>query len=350
MHQLSCFVAQIQDLLFPRLEEVWGPLTDLEKDLVKVLEVLHIEKFVPAPVRGGVGRPEIDRRPIARAFVAMSLLKLTTRRALINALQSSPHLRRICGWERASEIPAEASFCRVFKELADGKLPQRCHEALVREAYNDRLVGHISRDSTAIEVRQHAKKGKAKSRSDNENRIERQSSGLPLDEMIADLPTAADWGAKRNSRGNFSFWFGFKLHVDWDDAMTPISCVLTSASTHDSQAAIPLATMSDQRVTNLYDLMDAAYDSNVLRAFSESLGHVPIIDINSRGTTSKRQQLSSARVDRLRERSVAERGFSCFKDSFGGRNIYVRGHAKVFTHIMFGLLALAAQSLIRYVS
>ena len=34
-----------------------------------------------------------------------------------------------------------------------------------------------------------------------------------------------------------------------------------------------------KRVTNLYDLMDAAYDA-AGRAHSESLGHVPIIDQN----------------------------------------------------------------------
>ena len=40
----------------------------------------------------------------------------------------------------------------------------------------------------------------------------------------------------------------------------PVSCVLTSASVHDSQVAIPLMTMTD-RVSYLYDLMDAAYDA-----------------------------------------------------------------------------------------
>ena len=36
---------------------------------------------------------------------------------------------------------------------------------------------------------------------------------------------------------------------------------MTSASTHDSQVAIPLGTLTAGRVENLYDLMDAAYDS-----------------------------------------------------------------------------------------
>ena len=34
------------------------------------------------------------------------------------------------------------------------------------------------------------------------------------------------------------------------------------------------------RTTNLYDLMDAAYDAEAIRQHSRSLGHVPLIDIN----------------------------------------------------------------------
>jgi hypothetical protein len=56
--------------------------------------------------------------------------------------------------------------------------------------------------------------------------------------------------------------------------------VLTAASVHDSQLAIPLATMTAARVTNLYDLMDSAYDDTAIKQHSRDLGHVPIIDIN----------------------------------------------------------------------
>jgi len=51
---------------------------------------------------------------------------------------------------------------------------------------------------------------------------------------------------------------------------------------HDSRAAIPLSRMSAARVTNLYDLMDAAYCSQEIRDDSRSLGHVPLIDHNPR--------------------------------------------------------------------
>jgi hypothetical protein len=40
---------------------------------------------------------------------------------------------------------------------------------------------------------------------------------------------------------------GYKLHIHLADGGIPISCVLTSASVHDSQVAIPLA---KKRVTN----------------------------------------------------------------------------------------------------
>ena len=78
---------------------------------------------------------------------------------------------------------------------------------------------------------------------------------------------------KKDSKGYKSTWVGYKLHIDVADGQIPISCLLTSASLHDSQAAIPLATLSAERTTNLYDLMDAAYDAEPIRRHSRSLGH-----------------------------------------------------------------------------
>ena len=70
---------------------------------------------------------------------------------------------------------------------------------------------------------------------------------------------------KKDSKGYKSTWVGYKLHIDVADGQIPISCLLTSASLHDSQAAIPLATLSAERTTNLYDVMDAAYDAEPIR-------------------------------------------------------------------------------------
>ena len=52
---------------------------------------------------------------------------------------------------------------------------------------------------------------------------------------------------------------------------------------------------------------------------------------------------------RFRERTGVERVNSRLKDEFGGRIVRVRGAAKVMTHLMFGILALTADQILRMV-
>ena len=242
-------------------------------ELVQTLEVIRIEHLIPRYCRMP-GRPPKDRAAMARALVAKAVYDLPTTRMLLDRLDTDVVLRRICGWERRGEVPSESVFSRAFAEFADTQLPQRVHEALIRETHHDRLVGHLSRDSTAIEAREKPatkekpptppkrKRGRPKKGEERPKvltRLERQPT-MNLPAMLDDLPTACDVGTKKNSKGYKTTWVGYKLHIDVADGQIPISCLLTSASLHDSQAAIPLATLSAERTTNLYDLMDAAYD------------------------------------------------------------------------------------------
>ena len=132
--------------------------------------------------------------------------------------------------------------------------------------------------------------------------------------------------------------------LDMADCGIPVSALLTSASMHDSLAAMPLSLMSAQRV-NCYDLMDAAYCSDILREHSRSLGHVPLIDHNPR--RGEKNEFSPSEAQRYKERSQAERTNARLKDDYGGRHIRVKGHAKVMSHLMFGILALTADQLLR---
>ena len=50
---------------------------------------------------------------------------------------------------------------------------------------------------------------------------------------------------------------------------------------------------------------------------------------------------------RYRERSTVERVNGRLKDEFGARHVRVRGHAKVLCHLMFGVLALTVDQLLR---
>ena len=307
--------------------------------------------------RGRLGRPLEDRASLARAFLAKAVLDVPTTRGLVERLRMEPTLRRLCSLEAAGGVPSEATFSRAFGEFAASDLPGRLHEALLDRTLEGHLAGHVSRDSTAISGRElpapkpaptaRPKRRRGRPRQGESppkepRRLERQAS-MTLEEMLEDLPKGCDVGVKRNAKGHPEIWTGYKLHIDAIDGGIPVSCLLTSASVHDSQAAIPLARLTARRVDGLCDLMDSACDAPEIRAFSQQLGHVPIIDLNLRRRPQlkaqrKREALAqrcigqvSPEARRYRERSTVERVNGRLKDEFGGRQVRVRGPGKVAT-------------------
>ncbi len=344
---LSQFWLTVQGGLFEWLAAELGELSPKQQQLVKILELVRIESFVPAWGRVK-GRPLEDRKAIARAFVAKAVYNLETTRQLLERLQSDGNLRRICGWERQRGVPSEATFSRAFAEFAASELPARVHEALIEQYQKLRLVGHLSRDATAITAREKAaKKKKVAKVKGAPTRLQRQQS-MTLAEMLAELPSVCDCGTKRNSKGHPSYWVGYKLHLDVADGGIPISCILTAASVNDSQVALPLAQLSAQRVTNLYDLMDSAYDALQIREQSLALGHVPLIDGHTRRGGEK-PQFAPHEAQRYKERTTIERVFARLKEEFGARTVRVRGPAKAMTSLLFGIVALTADQLLRLV-
>ena len=373
---ITNFLLNIQKNLFPGLEEELGPLSEKQQKLIKVLEMIRLEGFVKIH-SGYRGRPEDDRQSIARAFIARSIYNISETKELRERILSDKSLRQICGWNSKKAVPSESTFCRAFSEFSMSKLPQRVHESLIERELSDQLVGHISRDSTAIEVREKPHKSTRKSKKKKINKRGRPKRGeirekelsrlekqrdMCLDEMLEDLPKKCDIGNKLDSKGYKRSWTGYKLHIDTADGDIPISCLLTSASVHDSQVAIPLAEMTGSKVTNLYDIMDSAYDSPIIREHSKSLNHNPLIDINPRRNKVLKSDLRAEckrlnilnikRPETLRynERNSVERVNARLKDEFGGRIVRVRGHAKVMAHLMFGILALTADQLFRLVT
>lgn len=99
------------------------------------------------------------------------------------------------------------------------------------------------------------------------------------------------------------------------------------------------------RAKIIYDLMDGAYEASSIRKASADLGHVPIIDPKPRNGSLT--WFLPAECERYKERTVAERGNSRLKDEFGARRVRVKGHAKVHMHILFGLITLFADQLLK---
>jgi IS5 family transposase len=375
----------VQHELLPELKAQVGPLTPKLEKVIHTLEWVRIEEFT-AVSWCGVGRPPFERAWLANAFVAKAVLGLTTTVGLIERLMIDRALRRICGFPLHKTLPSEATFSRAFDEFAEGGLGQRVHEALIKEHLGDQLIGHLNRDGTAIEARERPSRKEAPAaeaaataqapccrrkrtlprraclkrphRQRKRGRPRRgearpaakatpikRQRGQTLAQMLEEIPTACDRGTKCNAQGYKNSWRGYKLHLDTADCGVPIAALLSSASMHDSLAAIPLSLISAERVTNLYDLMDAAYCSADLREHSQSLGHVPLIDHNPR--RGEKIEFSPAEAIRYNERTAAERSNARLKDQFGGQTIRVKGDTKVMAHLMFGILALSADQLMR---
>ncbi|WP_040336529.1 transposase, partial [Candidatus Magnetobacterium casense] len=298
---ISWLLGKVQRLLFPELEEICtDPITEKQKHLITILEIVQIEKYMWWVDNQCKGRKLKERYAIGRAFVAKAVYNYPTTSLLIESLKTMPNLRTICGFAKINDIPSESTFSRAFAECATHGLGDKVHEALVKDHLSEELIGHVSTDSTAIEGNEkpqkkerdltekkepkklgRPKKGEERAKKTEEKRIDRQVNEN-YEVSLKELPCVCDIGCKVNSQGYKETWRGYKLHIGASDSGLPITVVLTSASLHDSQVAIPMMKMTTERVTYLYDLMDSAYDAGPIYGVSKVLGHVPIIDKNPR--------------------------------------------------------------------
>jgi transposase len=274
------------------IQEIFeGYVTTEHRTFIQLLQV--IEEFLPVCERSGnlVGRRSYDETAMIRSCLAKQFFNIATVTSLRNRLLSDPSLRQICGF---TVVPSEATFSRRYASYAQNRLMEQTLGPLVSSYLGGHIVGHISRDSTAIEAREKAtntkkevkpkgKRGRPKKgtepRDKKQSVLEKQLA-QSSEQAIGELNTLCSWGCKRNSQGNNNYWKGYKLHLDVTDSGIPISAIVTGANVHDSQAAIPLERMSSERVTHLYSLMDSAYDAKPIKDFIITNGKVPIIDPN----------------------------------------------------------------------
>ena len=351
-------------------------ITPLHQRIVHTLDWLDMERLL-GYAGPRVGAPERSRVALAHAFVAKAVLGFERTTQLRSRLAVDTVLRRLLGFESNRPLPSEATFSRAFAEFARLGLPAKAHEALIRQHLGASMIGHIARDATAICARERAQYSAAETAAFNAAKAAKADKALKAprrrgrpaagsaklekaeprsripaqllqtaQEALADLPQLCNKGKKRNAQGHLNTWVGYKLHLDVACCGVPISAALTSASVYDNQASVPLARLSAQRVTSLYTLMDAAYDSEPLRQFERELGHVPIVAINSRGRENP-PTLGAAEKKRFGERTVVERINSRLKDSFGCASMWVKGHAKVLCHTTFAVLAVSVDALMR---
>jgi hypothetical protein len=154
---------------------------------------------------------------------------------LLHALRTTATLRALCGFATRRDVPSASTFSRACAEFAACGLATVVHDALVHEHLSMALIGHVSRDATAIQGREKPvkqvkqakaprKKGRPVKGAQREltepKRLDVQRRQSAQD-AIALLSTACDRGVKQNAKGDTETWNGLKLHVDVHDSGLP---------------------------------------------------------------------------------------------------------------------------------
>lgn len=356
-------VLNLEQTLFPEIKEQLGSFSEKEERLIRVLDFARIEEY-SCDIQ--ITNPPRDRKEIARAFIAKQVYNLHTTRDLIERLKVDRRLRILCGWRHARDIPHESKFSRVFDLLSQNEAASAAHERFVKAYLGDALFLYHATDSTAIELREKpAKKEKSKAKAKKKRGrpkkgkerpkepkiLEQQQAVESTKEMLSLISTTTDVGIKQNAKGHRYRWIGGKLHLGVVDGDIPISAIYSAASVHDSSLALPLIHESSQKVTYLYDLSDSAYHANIIEQFSNSQGHVQIVDINPKNSQALHEEKEGERVLRqlgfetrrsnhYGHRSSVERVNAYLKDSYGCQNIYYQGATKVSSVLNFAVLSL----------
>lgn len=361
-------VTNLENSLFPKLQEKLGALSTKEQKLIKILDFAQIEKNITVV---SITNTPKDREEIARAFIAKSVYNMQTTRDLIDRLHIDKTLRVLCGWRYSNEIPSESKFSRVFKELSDLKIAEKAHEQFVKEYLNEKTFFYNATDATKIPLREKPvkveKNTKPKHKAGRPKKgevrepikpkiLEQQKVMQTVDEMLSLVSSDCAVGIKQNSKGNREVWIGGKLHISAVDGDIPITTFYSGANVHDSSLALPLIRETSKRVNYLYDLQDAGYDADIIREFSIKYNHIPIIDINPKNSQTLKDKIQliadektkfkylnlpiSSEVHHYNQRSMVERVNKYLKDDFGCDKIYYQGANKVASVLGFGILSI----------
>ena len=306
------------------------------------------------------GRPIEHRHRFVIAFIAKALWNIAQTNTFIEYLKIDKVLRSICGFdERNFLLPSESTFSRAFAEISKSQVGEKLMEYIVKVHCGNTLHEHVSIDGSAIAVAEKAtpvekiwvktKSGKKKQVVKNKNTAQIQQT-QDTDTILNNISTVCDYGTKKDSKGYKYTWKGYKLHAAVNDYNIPVAAIVTSASVNDTLVAIPLIRTVEDRVDNLYYLMDKGYDSTAIRTEIDNHGKVGLIDFNHRGNKNDTRAFMPHEQVRYGNRAFSESLFSHLKMQHLPSYILYRGIDKVKTVLNFALSVIATLQIIKYSS
>lgn len=345
--QSTAYPVSIQPLLFT--SEDLSPCfffqpTDDELCFMEVWE--NLVSAMPAPVRCDEGRSRTGRPGhTLLSVLAVHAVKLyfqeKTMTAARDRLLSSSNLRTITG---VAEVPSLSVISKKTDTLIDLVDFSSILSSICSSFYKDRLVCHLSIDSTISEAREKpVKAGKPGKRKRGRKRKGAEELAIAeekeqlydlmengcVDEFLSSLEHRCSVTGKKNSKGNMEWSIGYKAHLAVDDNGIIVAHHVTGASVHDSQVAIPLMRMADRRCDYLYALMDGGYTSERIETFAHSIGKVPIIDRHADRNGNKKE-MEPCKAERYKARTTVERTNSELKECFLPGKLYSRGKKGIF--------------------
>jgi hypothetical protein len=293
-------------------------------------------------------------------ILGIQLLKIhyrqPTMRETLLLLQENGNLREILG---ICQVPSPASVSRLSRAVEEVVRPAALHERVV-QAYSedlDRMVGHLSIDSTIIPAREkpvhkerwkgeepsagsvcpkkrgRKKKGSPEEKEYLERKAEEERKKLEYleespEKSLSELEMRCSMTAKQNSKGKKQWFIGYKAHLATDDFGVTIAFAVTGACVHDCKVAVPLMKMANQRIDFFYALMDKGYLNPDINAYADKIERKVIIDQRAHGSKAA-LPMEKADAVRYRARSTVERTNSELKDGFLPDKLYRRGsHAR----------------------
>jgi hypothetical protein len=350
-----------QKEIVPELKQHFRYITNKHEQLLLILDLIDINVIYPNSAwNTRFGRPIEHRHKFVIAFIAKALWNIAQTNTLIEYLKVDKVLRAICGFdERNFLLPSESTFSRAFAEISDSKVGEKLLEYIIIVHCSETLQEHVSIDGSAIPVAEKANpvtKIWVKTKSGKKKRVvkNKNSSTIQLtqdtDTILNSLSTVCDYGTKKDSKGYKYTWKGYKLHVAVNDYNIPVAAIVTSASVNDTLAAIPLIRTVEDRVDNLYYLMDKGYDATAIRTEINNHGKVGLIDFNHRGNKNDTREFMPHEQTRYGNRAFSESLFSHLKMQHLPSYILYRGIDKVKTVLNFALSVIATLQIIKYSS
>lgn len=324
--------------------------SERELELLSYLRILRglltAEELRLLSLSNHLGRTGYPLLSILSIMVLKLLYQQLTVRQTLQLLKENENLRMIV---EIDTVPSEATMSRLSRQVEKIVDPTILHErimGLYQEA-TDRIIGHLSIDSTVIEAREKPirskratqqqkpkKRGRKKKGSAEEAEYqarkakeERQLAQYMVESpeiSISELEKRCSLTAKQNSKGQRQWFIGYKAHMACDDFGVPVAFTVTGASVHDTQAAIPLMKRTQRNFDFLYALMDRGYVSADIEAYVQMIGRRAIIAQRTyRGRPPP--QMDPPTALRYEARTTIERTNGELKDGYLPVKLYRKG-------------------------